>query len=70
MRAVLAVLAVAHAVLSKDTLASVKRAFYDAKLVPDIVPAFDPEVLLSVTYNGVPFTAGAFLDPAGNARGT
>ncbi|KZV97634.1 PEBP-like protein [Exidia glandulosa HHB12029] len=64
MRAILALtVCLASVVRGKDTLASVKKAFYDSKLVPDVVPSFEPEVLLSVTYNGVPFEIGDFLDP-------
>ncbi|EJD46576.1 PEBP-like protein [Auricularia subglabra TFB-10046 SS5] len=66
MRFVHAILALAGAVAAQtDTLASVKAAFEDAGIVGDVIPAFDPQVLLTVSFPGTgAFAAGTLLTPA------
>lgn len=39
-------------VAGSATLAAVKAAFTQAKIVPDVVPSFDPKSTLTVSYNG------------------
>ncbi|KZV97715.1 PEBP-like protein, partial [Exidia glandulosa HHB12029] len=58
---------------AQDTLESVKAAFESAGIVGDVIPTFDPSVLLTVTFtnpDGSPltFTAGTLLTPAQAAR--
>lgn len=40
----------ASVVRAADTLHSVKEAFIESGLVPDVLPSFDPVLLLDVTY--------------------
>lgn len=69
MRSFFALLALAAVATAQDTLESVKAAFESAGIVGDVIPAFDPSVLLTVTFtnpDGSPlsFTAGTLLTPA------
>ena len=43
-------------VYAKDTPHSVKEAFIQSRLVPDVLASFDPKLLLDVTYT-IPGTA-------------
>lgn len=63
LHAILALAATASA--QRDTLASVKAAFENAGIVGDVIPAFNPRVLLTVSFPGTgTFTAGTLLTPA------
>ena len=48
--AILLSLLIAALVCAEDTPQSVKQAFIQAGIVPDVLTSFDPQLLLDVTY--------------------
>ena len=41
-----------------QTTQDIKQLFGINKIVPDLLPAFDPVLLLEVSYNGIPLLPG------------
>ena len=50
------------------TLAAAKSAFTQAKLVPDLIPSFDPKVSVQVNYNGKQVNLGNTFSATGKTN--
>lgn len=51
-----------------STIAAAKAAFTSAKLVPDLIPSFNPDVAVAVNYNGKQVQLGNTFNTLGESR--
>ena len=51
-----------------NALSQAKAAFTKAKIVPDVVPKFDPTLTVSIDYNGKQVNFGNTFNPVGKRR--